>query len=348
LEGEKQDQIRRAEAAEAEITRLRLQLAQKDQEIQDLTIRPQPIHLDPIEPQAIFPDQVTAQQQGNVIIHALNNYDNSTVAYNPIVTNGIVRFEGAFQKYSDFSYKIGIADSSVVFGSKKDPADNEYDGKTVCYQNNGCITHMNNKEIAGNALIEDGQTVALEVNMTSSPRTLTFFINGQQQPISVCNIPPSIRFWINLCVQNQTFTLTRFERINSPSRTGVQNSKVMQWGQNWEPVVTTNKLFVGGISPQTTSADIGRLFEEVGQVESANVVTTNQGISRGFGYVTMSSVEAAQRAIQVLNGRTLNGRNIEVRFYTERKKRGNWRGKGTKQFGSLHQNFNFNNSDSDD
>ncbi|KAA6362963.1 MAG: hypothetical protein EZS28_041510, partial [Streblomastix strix] len=297
---------------------------------------------------AIFPDQVTAQQQGNVIIHALDNYDNSTVAYNPIVTNGIVRFEGKFQNHKEFPYKIGIADASVVFGSKKDPADNEYNGKIVCYQNNGNLNHINKKGIAGNCKIEDGQTVALEVNMTSSPRTLTFFINGQQQPISVCNIPPSIRFWINLCVQNQTFTLTRFERINSPSTTGVQNSKVMQWGQNWKSDAETNKLFVGGISPQTTPADLGKLFGEVGQVESANVATTNEGISRGFGYVTMNSVEAAQRAIQVLNGRILNGRNIEVRFYTKPKKQGNWRGRGTKQFGSLHQNFNFNNSDSDD
>ncbi|KAA6370284.1 MAG: hypothetical protein EZS28_034189, partial [Streblomastix strix] len=250
-------------------------------------------------PEAIFPDQVTAQQQGNVIIHALDNYDNSTVAYNPIVTNGIVRFEGAFQKYSDFSYQIGIADSSVVFGSKKDPSDNEYDGKTVCYQNNGHLVHINKNEIAGNALIEDRQTIALEVNMTSSPRTLTFFINGQQQPLSVCNIPPSIRFWV--------------------------------------PTVETNKLFVGRINPQTTSADLGKLFGEVGQVESANVATTNEGISRRFGYVTMNSVEAAQRAIQVLNGRTLNGHNIVVRFYRDISPppapiQRNWRGKGTKRF----------------
>ncbi|KAA6401986.1 MAG: hypothetical protein EZS28_002489 [Streblomastix strix] len=286
------------------------------------TLKPAP--LGPITSDVIFSDQETAQQQGNVIIHAPDNYNHSTIAYKPVITKGIVRFEGIFQKYRDFPYQIGISESSVWFDSKKEPGDIKYKGKTVCYKNNGCITHMNNTEIAGNAKIEDGQTVALEVNMSTTPRTLTFFINGQEQQISISSIPPSIKFWINLCVPNQSFTLTCFERIQSPSSTGLQISKVINWGSAKVvqkrlippviPPVLPCKLYVGGLNPLTTAADLGKLFGEVGQVESANIVSRDEGGNGGFGYVTMRDIETAQRAVTVLNKRVLNGRKIEVKI----------------------------------
>ncbi|KAA6393135.1 MAG: putative polyadenylate-binding protein [Streblomastix strix] len=238
--------------------------------------------LGPIKPDAIFLDQKTAQQQGNAIIHAPDNYNHSTVAYKPVITKGIVRFEGIFQNYKDFPFKIGISQSSVTFIPKIEPGDIKYQGKTVCYKNNGCITHMNNTEIAGNAMIEDGQTVALEVNMSTTPRTLTFFINGQQQPVSVNNIPPSIKFWVPST------------RISAP--------------------VQPCRLYVGSLSPQTTPTDLGKLFGQVGYVESANIVSRDEGKNGGFGYVTMCDIETAQRAVTVLDKHVLHGRIIEVQF----------------------------------
>ncbi|KAA6369799.1 MAG: hypothetical protein EZS28_034674, partial [Streblomastix strix] len=137
----------------------KIQKAQKDLGI---AVANEQAPLGPIKPDAIFQDQKTSQQQGNAIIHAPDNYNHSTIAYKPVIAKGIVRFEGIFQNYKDFPFQIGISESSVTFIPKKKPGDIKYKGKTVCYKNNGCIIHMNNTEIAGNAKIEDGQTVALE------------------------------------------------------------------------------------------------------------------------------------------------------------------------------------------
>ncbi|KAA6371431.1 MAG: hypothetical protein EZS28_033042 [Streblomastix strix] len=76
-----------------------------------------------IKPEVIFPDQETAHQQGNAIIHALDNYNHTTIAYKPVITKGIVRFEGIFYNYKDFPYQIGISESSVTFIPKKEPGD---------------------------------------------------------------------------------------------------------------------------------------------------------------------------------------------------------------------------------
>ncbi len=79
------------------------------------------------------------------------------------------------------------------------------------------------------------------------------------------------------------------------------------------------KIFVGNLSFDTTSADLEKLFGEVGACESASVVTDRAtGRSRGFGFVEMSSASEAQSAINTLNGREVQGRNINVSEAKER------------------------------
>jgi len=74
-----------------------------------------------------------------------------------------------------------------------------------------------------------------------------------------------------------------------------------------------SKLFVGNLSYNTTSEDLQTLFGEVGNCESATVVTDRDtGRSRGFGFVEMASAEDAQKAIQSINGREFQGREIKV------------------------------------
>lgn len=73
------------------------------------------------------------------------------------------------------------------------------------------------------------------------------------------------------------------------------------------------KLFVGGLSWDTTDASLSDLFSQVGQVVSARVVTDKfTGRSRGFGFVEMSTDEEAEKAKQELNGKELDGRAIAV------------------------------------
>ena len=79
------------------------------------------------------------------------------------------------------------------------------------------------------------------------------------------------------------------------------------------------KLFVGNLSFDTTSNDLEALFGEVGQCESAAVVTDRDtGRSRGFGFVEMTNAGDAQQAIQRLNGRVVQGRSINVSEAKER------------------------------
>ena len=74
-----------------------------------------------------------------------------------------------------------------------------------------------------------------------------------------------------------------------------------------------NKVFVGNLAFATTGADLGKLFESVGTVESATVVTDREtGRSRGFGFVEMSSQSEASKAVSELNGRDLGGLQINV------------------------------------
>ncbi len=73
------------------------------------------------------------------------------------------------------------------------------------------------------------------------------------------------------------------------------------------------KLFVGGISFNTTSERLGEFFSQAGTVVSANVVTDQfSGRSRGFGFVEMATDQEAERAVAQLNGKDLDGRSLRV------------------------------------
>jgi len=73
------------------------------------------------------------------------------------------------------------------------------------------------------------------------------------------------------------------------------------------------KLYVGGLSYSTTDDTLRETFSQAGTVESATVITDKMsGRSKGFGFVEMSSDEEAQKAIEMLNGKELDGRTIIV------------------------------------
>ena len=74
-----------------------------------------------------------------------------------------------------------------------------------------------------------------------------------------------------------------------------------------------HKLFIGGLSFSTSDERLRTVFAEVGQVESAVVVTDRDtGRSRGFGFVEMATPEEADQAIARFNGKELDGRQLKV------------------------------------
>jgi len=73
------------------------------------------------------------------------------------------------------------------------------------------------------------------------------------------------------------------------------------------------KLYVGGIPYSTSEDALREFFSEAGEVESAAIITDRMtGRSRGFGFVEMATEEGAQKAIETINGKELDGRTLSV------------------------------------
>ena len=72
-------------------------------------------------------------------------------------------------------------------------------------------------------------------------------------------------------------------------------------------------LFVGNLPYNMTSDDLAQTFAQAGTVVSAKVISDKySGRSRGFGFVEMSSDEEAKKAIEMFNGKDVNGRPLVV------------------------------------
>jgi cold-inducible RNA-binding protein len=90
----------------------------------------------------------------------------------------------------------------------------------------------------------------------------------------------------------------------------------------------SNKLFVGGLAWATDDHSLRAAFEGFGTVTDAKVITDREtGRSRGFGFVTLSSSDEANAAMEAMEGSDLDGRTIRVNLAQE-KSRGGGRGGG--------------------
>jgi RNA recognition motif-containing protein len=74
-----------------------------------------------------------------------------------------------------------------------------------------------------------------------------------------------------------------------------------------------NKLYIGNLPYGATSEELQQAFSQAGSVVEAVVMMDKMtGRSRGFGFVTMDSQEAANAAIEMFNGKDFGGRVIVV------------------------------------
>lgn len=77
--------------------------------------------------------------------------------------------------------------------------------------------------------------------------------------------------------------------------------------------ITTDRLYVGNLSYDATESDLFELFNGVGGVRNAEVVVNSRTQrSKGFAFVTMSSVEEARRAVAELSGKDFMGRPLQL------------------------------------
>ena len=88
----------------------------------------------------------------------------------------------------------------------------------------------------------------------------------------------------------------------------------------------TNRLFIGGLSWDTDDSALKTAFEPFGAVADIKIITDREtGRSRGFGFVTFTKSEDAQKAITAMDGSVLDGRTVNVNQAREREDRGRGR-----------------------
>ncbi len=74
-----------------------------------------------------------------------------------------------------------------------------------------------------------------------------------------------------------------------------------------------NKLYIGGISYDTTEDGLRQAFAQAGNVSSCSIILDRMtGRSKGFGFVEFATPEEAQTAIEMWNGKELDGRRLTV------------------------------------
>jgi cold-inducible RNA-binding protein len=84
----------------------------------------------------------------------------------------------------------------------------------------------------------------------------------------------------------------------------------------------SSKLFVGNLSFNTTENDLSTAFGAHGTVtETSLLMDRETGRPRGFGFITMSSAEEAQKAIEAMNGKDMDGRALTVNVAKPREER---------------------------
>ncbi|KAA6394531.1 MAG: hypothetical protein EZS28_009943 [Streblomastix strix] len=155
------------------------------------------------------------------------NDNHTTILYDPLIKKGIVRFEVYSIRSLD---KIGIADDSVRYERKEDPEARGFD-KIVRYDCPGWIQHSGDF-IEGNAKFRTEDSVALELNMDSRPRTLTFFVNDEEQPNYVTNIPAAVRAF--MMFKDESFKVLKFESLPAPTAQHAAGSRFWEFGKYWK------------------------------------------------------------------------------------------------------------------
>ncbi|KAA6396465.1 MAG: putative NEK protein kinase [Streblomastix strix] len=203
---------------------------------------------DPIEPERvsfeILDPLIFRQQQGEQNTHLvqlvqLQDKGSQTVTVAPEVVSGdgTVRVQLKFEDQAprDRGYRwVGVIDADHEMTDKYYPGQ---DGDSVGYcGRDGSVVHITQmqaeKYIDGNSVYQDGDTVVLEINMTSERETrkLTFFVNGRQQPISFIGLPDRVKICVQRRYQNQSVKIISFEKVPTPTIVAdIPEARSIQW-----------------------------------------------------------------------------------------------------------------------
>ena len=96
-----------------------------------------------------------------------------------------------------------------------------------------------------------------------------------------------------------------------------------------------NKVYVGNLSYSTTGDDLNAFFSQYGEITELKLISDYEGRSKGFGFVTFATQEAAQASLAA-NDTELQGRKIKVNIARDKetdRRGGGGGGGGQRPFG---------------
>src|SRR3954463_3901508 len=104
------------------------------------------------------------------------------------------------------------------------------------------------------------------------------------------------------------------KKAASPARNGASTPSPRPQQRKPEPVeVSSPRLYVGNLSFDATESDLFDLFNGVGHVQNAEVVSYRHNQrSKGFAFVQMQTIEEAKRAVEELHDKEFLGRKLVV------------------------------------
>jgi RNA recognition motif-containing protein len=121
--------------------------------------------------------------------------------------------------------------------------------------------------------------------------------------------PPKKTFWQRIAAFFGNGKTTK-----TPATTARNGAPVSRPQRKPEPVeVTSPRLYVGNLSFDATESDLFELFNGVGHVQNAEIVSYRHNQrSKGFAFVHMQTIEEAKRAVQELHDKEFLGRKLVV------------------------------------
>ena len=126
----------------------------------------------------------------------------------------------------------------------------------------------------------------------------------QQEPVK----PQKKTFWQRVA---EFFGNGGEKKSTAQPRNGAQPSRAARKPERIE--VTSPRLYVGNLSFDATESDLFELFNGVGHVQNAEVVSYRHNQrSKGFAFVQMQTVEEAKRAVDELHDKEFLGRRLVV------------------------------------
>ncbi|KAA6387216.1 MAG: putative G2-specific protein kinase nim-1, partial [Streblomastix strix] len=320
---EKEQQKKQAEDAQAEIAKLREQLASKEKVnetpiLKVETEEPKPkIVTEPPKPKQsstspisvdctpLNPSTEDVQISGDTFTHTNNNKNDATILFDPVITSGVTRIE--FLNVNDLE-GVGIANESVHYD--RDVVPLQYDFKAVLFRNDGKLRYQG-ENIDGNSSFNENNRVALELDMDSIPHKLSFFVDDKQQPNYVVNIPNSVKFYAYFYKQSSQFKFLKFEKLSAPISKRIEGCRALEWGKLWrkEEKIKEKKqkdsqsvsplsfgsLTLIPLNPSTEDVEIEQnTFIHTDENENRSVVLFDPVISKGIYKIKILNVNDLQ------------------------------------------------------